>query len=119
MLSLKELQSLKLNDCPDQDLAQGPPQNNRVANPFLGIFPATSTLGQGATITQRQLWLIYPQFTSLTMDAANTGHANYHALQTNIAKRSTHGLNFLFAYPHSKLMTNLHISASHVHDRRH
>ena len=118
MLSLKEFQSLNLNEFPDQYLAQGTAQNNRLTNPFLGIFPATSTLGQGATITQRQLWLIYPQFTSLTMDAANTGHANYHALQTKIDKRLTHGLNFLFAYTHSKLMTNLNGSASYVNDRR-
>ena len=117
MFSLKEFQAFNLNELPDQFLAQGTAQNNKLPNPFLGVFPSTSTLGQGSTITQRQLWLTYPQFTSITMEGANTGRAIYHALQTKIDKRLTHGLNFLFAYTHSKLMTNLNSGASYVNDR--
>src|SRR5438876_177440 len=64
------------------------------------------------------IWLIYPQFTSISTEVANTWRAVYHALQTKIDQRLTHGLNFLFAYTHSKLMTNLNSGASYVNDRR-
>ncbi len=117
MLSLKELQAYNLNELPDQYLAQGNAQNNKVTNPFLGVFPATSTLGQGTTITQKQLWLAYPQFTSLTMDSANTGRSVYHALQTKIDKRLSRGLTALFSYTFSKLMSNVNSSSSYVNDR--
>jgi hypothetical protein len=117
MLSLKELQAFNLNELPDQYLAQGNAQNNKVNNPFLGVFPATSTLGQGTTVSQRQLWLEYPQFTSLTMDSANTGRSVYHALQTKVDKRLTRGLTALFSYTFSKLMSNVNSSASYVNDR--
>jgi hypothetical protein len=117
MLSLKELGSFNLNELPDQYLPRGNEQNNRVPNPFLGVFPATSTLGQGTTITQRQLWLGYPQFTSLAMDSVNAGRSVYHALQTKLDKRLSHGLSLLFSYTFSKLMTNVNSSASYVNDR--
>src|SRR5262249_17777017 len=109
--------AFNLNELPDQYLARGNDQNNRVNNPFLGIFPATSTLGQGATITQRQLWLRYPQFTSLVMDSVNSGRTVYHSLQTKLDKRLSQGLSVLFSYSYSKLMSNLNSSASWINDR--
>src|SRR5207248_1938503 len=117
MLTLKELGAFNLNELPDQYLARGNDQNNKVNNPFLGVFPATSTLGQGSTISQRQLWLAYPQFTSLVMDSSNPGRTVYHGLQTKLDKRLSHGLTMLFSYTYSKLMTNVNSSASFVNDR--
>ena len=75
-----------------------------VANPFLGIFPATSTLGKGATIQSKQLKLKYPQFTGMTYNSMNTGRALYHAVQTRFQKRLSHGLAFVVAYAYSKQM---------------
>ncbi|MEK7754254.1 MAG: carboxypeptidase regulatory-like domain-containing protein [Acidobacteriota bacterium] len=106
MRSLKELQNFNLNEKPDKYLALGVAENNRLPNPFLGIFPSASTLGQGATITQRQLWYAYPQFTSLTVQGVNTGTAIYHALQMKVEKRLTRGLNFLWTYTNSKLFSS-------------
>ncbi|MEK7408781.1 MAG: carboxypeptidase regulatory-like domain-containing protein [Acidobacteriota bacterium] len=106
MLSLKQFESFNLNEKLDRYLVLGTAENNRVPNPFLGVFPATSSLGQGTTITQRSLWPAFPQFTSLTMDGANTGRAVYHALQVKVEKRLTHGLNLLWNYTNSKLMDN-------------
>lgn len=37
------------NEKPDVYLALGTAQSNSVRNPFSGVFPPTSTLGQGAT----------------------------------------------------------------------
>ncbi|MDP2998333.1 MAG: carboxypeptidase regulatory-like domain-containing protein [Bryobacterales bacterium] len=106
MLSLKQFESFNLNEKPDRYLALGAAENNRVNNPFLNLFPATSTLGQGSTITQNRLWVQYPQFTSLTVQGANTGRSIYHALQTKVEKRLTHGLALLFTYTWAKLIDN-------------
>ncbi len=106
MLSLKQLENFNLNEKPDRFLEQGAAENTRVRNPFFGIFPATSNLGTSSTIVQRQFWLGFPQFNSLTMEGANTGRALYHALQMRLDKRLTRGLNFVWHYTVSKLMDN-------------
>ena len=106
MHSLKQVESFNLNEKPDVFLAQGRAENNAVPNPFLGVFPATSTLGRGTTITQNRLWVRFPQFTTLTMQGAPTGRATYHSLQMKADKRVTRGLNFLWAYTFSRLMDN-------------
>ncbi len=106
MLSLKQLESFNLNERPDAYLHLGTAENTRIPNPFLDLFPPTSSLGQGATIVQRQLWVQFPQFTSLTADGLNTGRAIYHALQTRVEKRITHGLGVLWTYTNSKLIDN-------------
>jgi len=106
MLSLKQFESFDLNEKPDRYLAQGAAENTRVNNPFLGGFPATSTLGQGATIIQRRLWPAYPQFTTLTMQGANTGRAIYHALLVKVDKQLTHGLNLLWSLTRAKTIDN-------------
>ncbi len=106
MLSLKQFENFNLNEKPDRYLALGAAENTRVTNPFLGAFPTTSTLGQGATITQNRLWVRFPQFTSLNIQGANTGRAVYHALQAKIDKRLSRGLNVIWTYTWSKLMDN-------------
>lgn len=105
MLSLKAFESFNLNEKPDQYLALGANWNRAVPNPFLGVFRADSSLGQGATVPQGQLLMAFPQFTSLTVQGANTGRATYNALQLKAEKRLSHGLNFLWNYNRSKLLT--------------
>jgi hypothetical protein len=106
MHNLKEPESFNLNEKPDQFLPLGAAENTRVTNPFLGVLPATSTLGQGATITQGQLWVQYPQFTGVTIQGVPTGAASYNSLQAKAEKRMTHGFSLMLAYTFSKLMTN-------------
>lgn len=106
MHSLKQVESFNLNEKPDIYLPLGTAENNRVPNPFLGVFPATSTLGQGATITQNRLWPRFPQFTAVTLQGVNTGRALYHSLQVKLDKRLSHGLNVLAGYTFSRLMDN-------------
>lgn len=116
MLSLKQFEAFNLNEKPDRYLALGAAENTRVPNPFLGIAPATSTLGQGATIVQSRLWPAYPQFTTLTMQGVNSGRASYHAFQLKVEKRFSSGVSSLFSYTFSKLIDNN--SASYVNTRR-
>jgi hypothetical protein len=106
MLSLKQLETFNLSEKPDSYNQFGTAENSRVPNPFLGVLDATSPLGQGATIVQRQLWLLYPQFTTLRVEGANTGRASYHALQLRVEKRFSQGFNFLWTYTNSKLIDN-------------
>ncbi len=106
MHSLKQIESFNLNEKPDVYLPLGRAENNAIPNPFLNLFPATSTLGRGATITQNRLWVRFPQFTTLTLQGANTGRALYHSLQMKADKRLSHGLNVLFTYTFSRLMDN-------------
>jgi hypothetical protein len=104
MLSLKQLESFNLNDLPDMYLQYGAAANSTVKNPFQGIFPATSTLGQGSTVTQSRFWVQYPQYTSLTVQGTNSGRASYNALQAKVEKRLSHGFSLLGSYTRSKLL---------------
>lgn len=106
MHSVKQPESFNLNERPDVYLALGAEENRRVPNPFFGLFPATSTLGQSSTITQNRLWVRFPQFTTVTLQAAPTGRALYHALHAKADKRLTHGLTVLWTYSFSRLMDN-------------
>ncbi len=106
MHSVKQPESFNLNEKPDVYLALGADENLRVPNPFYGLFPPTSTLGQSSTITQNRLWVRFPQFTSVTLNAAPTGRALYHALHAKADKRLTHGLTVLWTYSFSRLMDN-------------
>jgi hypothetical protein len=106
MLSVKEFETYNLNDLPDPYLSLGTAQNTAVPNPFFGVFPSNSTLGSGTTVSQKQFWLAYPQFTSVTVDGANTGVTTYNALQARVEKQLTHGLTVVSTFTFSKLMHN-------------
>lgn len=106
MLSLKELQSFNVNEKPDKYLALGQAENNKITNPFLGIFSPQSSLGQGSTISQKQLWVAFPQYSSLTVQNKNSGQAIYHSGQFKMTKRYSHGLNVLVSYNFSKLISS-------------
>ncbi|MBM3746006.1 MAG: TonB-dependent receptor [Acidobacteria bacterium] len=102
--SLRLFGSYDLNQKPDQFLALGAAENTSVPNPFYGVFPATSTLGQGRTSTQGRLWVRFPQFTSVTMNGVNAGRALYHGLQVRLQKRLSHGLAWVVNYTSSKTL---------------
>ncbi|MEK7752180.1 MAG: TonB-dependent receptor, partial [Acidobacteriota bacterium] len=106
MLSVKGLESFNLSEKPDRYLALGAEENRRVPNPFFGIFPADTSLGTSSTFVQRQFWLPYPQFTSVSMRAANTRTTNYHAVELSLEKRLSNGLTLLANYTASKMMEN-------------
>lgn len=113
--SLKLFENLNLNETLDSDLGN---QTN-VPNPFLGLLPNTSTLGQGSTVRATQLVKTYPHLNSVTMQRNNDGRLIYHSLQARIQKRFSNGLQFVANYTHSKSLQYLQTSVLNVrHNNR-
>ena len=115
MHSLKLFENLSLNETPDNDLSN----TTNVPNPFLGLLPAVSTLGQGSTVRATQLIKTYPQLSTVTMQRNNDGRVLYHSLQARVQKRFSNGLQLVANYTHSKSMQYLQTSSVNVrHNNR-
>jgi hypothetical protein len=76
---------------------------NPVPNPYAGVIPGS--LG-GATITQLQSLLQYPQYTSITIRNPHLGDSIYHAGLLSVQKRLQSGLTVLASYTKSKLISD-------------
>ena len=100
---IKLLAQSELDQLPDADLALGSALTQKVTNPFFGIVPSTSSIGQ-LTTTLGQLLRPYPQFTAVTQTWGSLAHSSYHSLQVKYHKRYASGLQFLVAYTWSKLI---------------
>ncbi len=96
--------------------ALGSRLNAKIPNPFFGLIPAASGLGQ-STITVAQLLQPYPEFNSVSInrDSGGTpeynsqgGTSNYHSLQVSAMKRTSYGLSLQLAYTRSKQIETLH-----------
>ena len=92
-----------LNQLPAADLAMGSALTAKVANPYYGQVPASSSLGQ-PTIAQQQLLRAFPRFTNVALFRDNVADSEYEALQAKLEKRFSRGLTFTFAYTFSKLI---------------
>jgi hypothetical protein len=97
------LPEANLNQLPVADLALGQALLTKVANPYYGQIPASSSLGQ-PTIAEQQLLRAYPRFTNVELYRDNVGDSEYEALQLKLEKRLSRGLTFTFAYTFSKLI---------------
>jgi hypothetical protein len=95
---VKLLAQTALNQIPDQYLALGDALTRSLPNPFFGILPATSSIGQ-ATVTQGQLLRPYPFLTGLQQTWGSFAHSSYHSLQAKFRKRYRGGLQMLVSYP--------------------
>src|SRR5205085_6120529 len=67
---------VNLNQLPAADLAIGAALLGKVANPYYGQVPASSSVG-GPTITQQQLLRAFPRFTSVSLFRDNVGNSTY------------------------------------------
>jgi hypothetical protein len=92
-----------LNQLTAAELSEGPSLLQTVPNPYYGQVPASSSIG-GKTITQAQLMKPYPRFQNVAIYRHNSGQTNYNALEAKVEERLAHGVSFLFAYTHSKLI---------------
>jgi hypothetical protein len=92
-----------INQLPAADLALGAALTQRVANPYYGAIPASSSLGAPA-VAYQQLLRPYPRFTTVALFRDNIGNSTYHALQAKLEKRLSRGLTFTAAYTFSKLI---------------
>ncbi|HLQ76826.1 MAG TPA: carboxypeptidase-like regulatory domain-containing protein [Terriglobia bacterium] len=92
-----------INQLTTQQLSLGTALTASVANPFFGIIPRSSSLGN-PTIPAGQLLKPYPQFTNVTLFRNNVGSTNYNSLEVKIEKRFSRGLSVLANYTRSKLI---------------
>ena len=92
-----------LNQLTVDQLAQGASLLQRVPNPYFGIIPRSSSLGD-PTITVAQLLKPYPQYTTVSLYRNNVGTTIYHGVYAKLEQRFSGGLSYLVSYTRSKLM---------------
>ena len=92
-----------INQLTASQLAQGASLNASVANPYFGIVPRSSTLGN-PTIPVAQLLKPFPEYTTVSVYRNNVGTTRYAGLELSIRQRLSHGLLYTAAYTRSKLV---------------
>lgn len=92
-----------LNQLTADRLALGPALLQRVANPYFGIVPRSSSLGD-PTIPIAQLLKPYPAFTTVSLYRHNVGTTAYHGLEVSVRRRLARGLSYSVSYTRSKLV---------------
>jgi hypothetical protein len=92
-----------LNQLTVDQLTLGSVLLERVANPYFGIVPSSSALGE-RTITRAQLLKPYPQYTTVSLYRNNVGNTNYHGLTAKLEQRMSRGLSYSVAYTRSRLL---------------
>ncbi len=97
------LPDTNLNQLTVDQLALGSSLLQRVPNPYSGIIPRSSSLGD-PTITVAQLLKPYPQHTTVSLYRNNVGTTIYHGFYTKLERRHSRGLSYLVSYTRSKLM---------------
>ena len=97
------LPEANLNQLPAPELALGAALVAKVANPYFGAIPASSSLG-APTIARQQLLRAFPRFTTVALFRDNVADSEYEAVHARLEKRFSHGLTFTFAYTFSKLI---------------
>ncbi len=97
-----------INQFPDQYLALGNALNNQVKNPFFGLI--TSGALSGATVSQRQLLLPFPQYSGdsgVQQVFVPAGNSTYHSVTLQAEKRLSTTLTFLASYTWSKAIDDV------------
>jgi hypothetical protein len=92
-----------LNQLTVDQLAQGASLLTRVPNPYFGIIPRSSSLGDPTT-TVAQLLKPYPQYTTVSLYRNNVGTTRYDGLELSVRQRLSRGLTYSAAYTRSKLV---------------
>ncbi|MFN8064011.1 MAG: carboxypeptidase-like regulatory domain-containing protein [Vicinamibacterales bacterium] len=92
-----------LNQLTVDQLALGSALLARVPNPFFGLIPRSSSLGD-PTIPLAQLLKPYPQYTTVSLYRNNVGVTSYQGLSVRVQQRLSRGLSYLVAYTRSKLV---------------
>jgi hypothetical protein len=92
-----------LNQLTVDQLAQGASLLTRVPNPYFGIVPRSSSLGD-PLIPRGQLLKPYPAYTTVSLYRNNVGTTRYRGLELSLRQRLSRGLAYSVAYTRSKLM---------------
>ena len=97
------LPDTNLNQLTVEQLAQGASLQQRVPNPYFGVIPRSSSLGD-PTIPVAQLLKPFPQYTTVSLYRNNVGTTIYHGVYAKLEQRLSRGLSYLVSYTRSKLM---------------
>src|SRR5262249_43548007 len=92
-----------VNQLTVDQLALGAALQQNVSNPYFGIIPRSSSLGN-PTIPRGQLLKPYPEYTTVSIYRNNVGTTFYQGLELSIRQRLSRGLQYSVAYTRSKLM---------------
>jgi hypothetical protein len=91
-----------INQLTEEQLALGPALQARVPNPYFGIVPRWSSIGD-PTVTVAQLMKPYPEYTAVSFYRNNVGVTNYQGIAFSIRQRFSRGLTYSAAYTYSTL----------------
>jgi hypothetical protein len=91
-----------INQLTEEQLQLGSALLTRVANPYFGIVPRSSSIGD-PTVTVAQLMKPYPEYTAVSFYRNNVGVTNYHGFALSIRQRLSRGLTYSAAYTRSTL----------------
>ncbi|MGE3508220.1 MAG: carboxypeptidase regulatory-like domain-containing protein, partial [Vicinamibacterales bacterium] len=91
-----------LNQLSVEQLALGSALLARVPNPFFGVIPRSSSLGD-PTIPVAQLLRPYPRYTTVSLYRNNVGTTDYQGLSLKLEQRLSRGLSYLVSYTRSTL----------------
>jgi hypothetical protein len=91
-----------INQLSVDQLTQGQALLQRVANPFFGTIPRSSSLGD-PTIPLAQLLRPYPQYTTVSFYRNNVGTTLYNGVYAKLERRFSRGVSYLISYTRSKL----------------
>jgi hypothetical protein len=86
----------------EEQLALGSALLVRVPNPYFGIIPRSSSIGD-PTVTRAQLLTLYPEYTAVSFYRNNVGVTNYQGVAFSIRQRFSKGLTYSAAYTYSTL----------------
>jgi hypothetical protein len=92
-----------LNQLTVDQLALGSALLRRVPNPYFGIVPRSSSLGD-PTIPAGQLLKPYPDYTTVSLYRNNVGTTRYQGFELGLRQRLARGLSYSIAYTRSKLL---------------
>jgi hypothetical protein len=92
-----------INQLTVDQLARGGELLQRVANPFFGRIPRSSSLGD-STIPLAQLLKPYPEFTTVSFYRNNVGTTSYHGLEVKMEQRAIQGVSYHVSYTRSRLV---------------
>ncbi len=92
-----------LNQLTVSQLALGSALLERVPNPYFGIIPRSSSVGD-PTIPVAQLLKPYPEYTTVSLYRNNVGTTRYQGLELSLRQRFARGLSYSIAYTRSTLV---------------
>lgn len=92
-----------LSTSPFRDAAVESFLGGNVPNPFRGLLPSNTTIGQGTNIIRERLLRPFPHFDTVN-SSTNEGESWYHSGQLNVQKRFSKGYTVNLAYTWSKFI---------------